>query len=472
MISYSPPQIKFSDVAHADAHIPVAIIGGGACGLSCALHLSDLGVACAVFERDTLAQGSTALSSGFIPAVNTRLQRSLGIADSVELFVKDIQKKSSNESDPALAAAYAQAVGKALDALESLHGFEWILLDQFLYSGHSTHRMHAVPEKTGQSLMARLMGALERREIPLINEALVKDLWVQDKRVKGFSLLRPNGSVETYSCDALILCCNGYGGNPELVKEYLPQVKDAVFAGHQGNDGSAVLWGRQLGAQLADLGGYQGHGSWASPHGILITWAVMLEGGVQLNSLGKRFHNETKGYSEAAVEVLGQPGGVAWCVFDELIKTFGDGFPDFVTAEKNGVIKKSNNLSELAKVLGCSEETLSAELSGLNTAKPDATGRQFKRKLEAPYYSIKVTGALFHTQGGLAIDTHARVRHSSGVPFDNLWAAGGAARGVSGNHVAGYLSGNGLLSAFAGGYIAANSAAAYLESALKVPQDH
>jgi fumarate reductase flavoprotein subunit len=45
----------------------------------------------------------------------------------------------------------------------------------------------------------------------------------------------------------------------------------------------------------------------------------------------------------------------------------------------------------------------------------------------------------------------------------NLWAAGGAARGVSGPHVSGYLSGNGLLSAVAGGAIAAKSVTTYLK---------
>jgi fumarate reductase flavoprotein subunit len=45
----------------------------------------------------------------------------------------------------------------------------------------------------------------------------------------------------------------------------------------------------------------------------------------------------------------------------------------------------------------------------------------------------------------------------NGHALENLFAAGGAARGVSGNAVWGYLSGNGLLSAFAGAYIAACS---------------
>jgi fumarate reductase flavoprotein subunit len=51
------------------------------------------------------------------------------------------------------------------------------------------------------------------------------------------------------------------------------------------------------------------------------------------------------------------------------------------------------------------------------------------------------------------------VLREDGAAFPNLLAAGGAARGVSGNAVWGYLSGNGLLSAVAGGAIAAATAA-------------
>ena len=82
--------------------------------------------------------------------------------------------------------------------------------------------------------------------------------------------------------------------------------------------------------------------------------------------------------------------------------------------------------------------------------------------MQAPFYAIKVTGALFHTQGGLAIDAQTHVLATDGRPFANLLAAGGAARGVSGNAVWGYLSGNGLLSAVAGGYLAAQRASEIL----------
>ncbi|MCL6499012.1 MAG: FAD-binding protein [Firmicutes bacterium] len=65
------------------------------------------------------------------------------------------------------------------------------------------------------------------------------------------------------------------------------------------------------GALTADLSGYQGHGSVATPHGVLITWALMMQGAIQVNARGERFANEHDGYSEAAVRVLRQPGKLA-----------------------------------------------------------------------------------------------------------------------------------------------------------------
>jgi len=125
--------------------------------------------------------------------------------------------------------------------------------------------------------------------------------------------------------------------------ELLPEMKTATYAGHVGNDGSAILWGRQLGADFADLAAYQGHGSWAIPQGALLTWGLMMEGGVQVNTLGRRFHDETLGYSEASVSVLAQPGAVAWCVFDDPILAFAQDFPDFRDARAAGSVKSASD---------------------------------------------------------------------------------------------------------------------------------
>jgi fumarate reductase flavoprotein subunit len=57
------------------------------------------------------------------------------------------------------------------------------------------------------------------------------------------------------------------------------------------------------------------------------------------------------------------------------------------------------------------------------------------------------------------VDCEARVRRKAGGVFPNLFAGGGAARGVSGPDPTGYIAGNGLLTATTLGKIAGQAAA-------------
>jgi len=437
------PRIVRAERMEAPLRVPVAIVGAGACGLTAAIALRETGIDCVLLERDATPSGSTALSSGFIPAAGTQAQARQGIADSPALFAQDIQAKAHGEAAPQLVDAYAQASGPALDAL-ARHGLDFGVLDNFLYPGHHLHRMHSLPQRTGAALVAALLQAATDCGADLLTSARVTQLWVDAQdRILGVGYERPDGALDHLACDALLLACNGFGGNPALVAELLPQMRAATYAGHAGNDGSAILWGRALGAGLADLGGYQGHGSWVVPQGALMTWAVMVEGGVQLNAQGRRFHDETQGYSEAAVEVLRQSGAVAWNVFGDPQLALAREFPDFREAEAAGALRSAPDRAALAAIIGCEEAALASEIA----------------RFGPPFHAVRVTGALFHTQGGLDIDGQCRVRRPDGTAFPNLLAAGGAARGVSGNAVWGYLSGNGLLSAVAGGWIAAHTAA-------------
>ena len=94
----------------------------------------------------------------------------------------------------------------------------------------------------------------------------------------------------------------------------------------------------------------------------------------------------------------------------------------------------------------------------------DRFGRDFtgNAPLSAPYRAAKVTGALFHTQGGLVVDGDGRVLDEAGKPLPNLFAGGGAARGISGPGADGYLAGNGLLAATTLGKLAGRAAARQL----------
>lgn len=462
--------VAFGSDTEFGIHVPLVIVGAGACGLVAALAAKRFGTEVVILERDALPRGSTAMSQGFIPAAGTRFQDEKGIEDSPERMAEDIQRKNGHQADPAIVRALTEASAGVVEWLADDHGVPFDLVEGFLYPGHSRMRMHATPRRTGEELMGSLLNAVEAAGVDLLTEARVVDLHVDDGgRVHGVTLERPDGSREAIGCDALILACNGYGGNPELVARHLPALKDALYFGHEGNQGDALLWGEAMGASLKDLGACQGHGSLAMPHQTLITWAVMMRGGVQLNREGRRFSNEHGGYSEQAAKVLAQSGGIAWNLFDHCIHQAALEFEDYRNAYAVGAVRTFDSLEEMANGLGLPLDALRetfAEMHSLaDSGEGDIFGRHFNKMhlLEAPYHAIRVTGALFHTQGGLEVTPQARVLRQGGSVFANLFAAGGAARGVSGSGDSGYLSGNGLLSAVVLGAIAGREAAQLLD---------
>ena len=321
------------------------------------------------------------------------------------------------------------------------------------------------PHRTGEELMAALNDACMAVGVDVLTEATACDLVVDTDNITAVVVERPDGSREAIGTGTLILACCGFGGSPEMIATYIPEIAGAVFHGHPGNKGDAVHWGAALGAQLADMGAYQGHGGLAAGHAIPILWPLIVEGGFQVNADGKRFSNEALGYSEQAAKVNAQPGGVAWSIFDARLDAMMRQFDDYQQALTAGAIVEGATIEELAAKIGRPPDALAATLAEVERLTrdggTDAFGRDFSGKppLAPQYKSAKVTGALFHTQGGLVVDRDARVLRGDGTPFPNLFAGGGAARGISGPDATGYIAGNGLLTATSFGKLAGRAAA-------------
>jgi len=458
--------VEFDYVGEWDAQVPLLIIGAGAAGFCAALTAKEAGVEAVVIERDAVPSGSTALSAGLIPAAGTRFQRAKGVADSPDRLAADIQRKAHGEAPAALVEAIARGSAPLIEWLAERHALPFELIENFNYPGHSALRMHGLPSRTGRELIDRLRNAAELSEIVVLTGCIAETLFAEkDGRVRGLEIVRGDASRERIGCDALILACNGYSGNPELIRRFIPEMVDALYFGHPGNRGDAVLWGERLDAELACLGAYQGHGSVATPNNILITWALIMEGGFQVNAQGRRFCDETCGYSEQAAEVLRQPSGIAWDIFDARIAVVARQFEDFQAAERAGAMLVADSVNGLAAGMRVPADSFAEEWRNVEALKTrgavDRYGRRFSAEqlLRPPFFAVKVTGALFHSQGGLMIDTTGRVKRKDGSLFPNLFAAGGAAVGISGTAATGYLSGNGLLAATVLGRLAGQAAA-------------
>jgi fumarate reductase flavoprotein subunit len=447
---------------------PVVVIGAGGTGLSAALAVRDAGVEVLVVERDPTPLGSTAMSTGLIPAAGTPEQAAAGIEDSPERFVEDVLAKTKGKTDLELVTRLALESGETITWLRDRHAVPLDLVRGFLYPGHSAERMYGTPHRTGGELIAALQAAAEKAGVTILTDAAVTALFATDDRVTGVQVQRPDGTTEEVGCDALILACSGFGGAPDMVRRFIPEMAEAVFHGHPGNKGDAVIWGEALGAATADMSAYQGHGGLAAGHGIPILWPLIMEGGFQVNRDAERFSNESAGYSEQAAKVNAQPGHVAWSIFDERLHQLMLAFEDYRDAIGAGAVVIGDNVEMLAASTGLPADALAATLEDVERmvtgAAVDPFGRDFTGKppLRPPYRAAKVTGALFHTQGGLVVNPDAHVLRVDGTPFSNLFAGGGAARSISGPGADGYMAGNGLLTATTLGKIAGRNAAALI----------
>ena len=238
------------------------------------------------------------------------------------------------------------------------------------------------------------------------------DVAVDDGAVTGAVVVVDGEASETVTAGSVILATNGFGANADLVRELIPEIADGLYFGGERSVGDALRIGEGLGADVGWLDAYQGHGSVAVPHGVLVTWAVVMHGGVVVDVAGRRFDDETCGYSVYAARVLAQPQSSAWMIFDQRIAALCEPFADYQDSVVARVIRWAETAEELAELTGCRPalvETISttqACAAGL----PDSFGRtDWEAPLAPPFAAVSITGALFHTQGGgcSSTGTHA-----------------------------------------------------------------
>jgi fumarate reductase flavoprotein subunit len=449
-----------------DVDLLVAGAGGGLAG---ALRAAQLGLTVAVAEANEhyLRSSNTAMSTAMIPGAGSRYQRAAGIEDSPQRFLADIERKTGGTAEPAVAHALAQVSAELVEWLADHAGLPVELPTDFTYPGHSAQRVHTIPGRHGSRLLRHLSGAaLRHPRIDLLLPCRLSGLRPGPENNGLTAVLEyPDGTQEDVAARAVLLATSGYGADPALVREHMPEIAAAAYHGSEYATGDALRIGTRLGARTACLDAYQGHAGLSAAARTLVTWTTIMHGGILVNDRGHRFGDETSGYSEYAAVLATQPGEAGWIVFDERIHQLSLAFTDYGDVAGNGAVHTGDTVPGLAAAISVPAGALRASLEeaaavarGAQAA--DRFGRTvFEAPLSAPFKAVRVVPALFHTQGGLLVDGHARVLTSTGTPVPGLYAAGGAAVGISGHGAHGYLGGNGLLPALGLSYLAATHTA-------------
>ncbi|KIQ18996.1 FAD-dependent oxidoreductase [Rhodococcus sp. MEB064] len=446
---------------------PDLVVAGAGGGLVAALRAAELGLDVLVVEAsEHFKRGNnTAMSTAMIPGAGSRWQRDAGIEDSPATFVDDVMRKTKGSADRDLAQALADVSAPLVEWMADHLSIPLTLVTDFAYPGHSALRCHTVEGRHGSILLDHLVRAVtENPRIDVLSPARLTDVVVEDGRVRGAVVTLPDGTTEAIPTGAVLLATNGYGGDHDRVAEHVPEIADARYHGSEYSRGDALAIGDRLGAASAYLDSYQGHAALSKKASTLVGWATIMHGGVVLDVTGRRFGDETTGYSEYAAHLAARPDSEGWIVIDKDIHDKCLSFTDFRQTVESGAVVWADDLSALAAATGLPVEAVVEEMAAVQRyargEAPDPFGRSsFEHQLTAPYAAVRIVPALFHTQGGLVVDGTARVLRPDGTAIDGLFASGGAAMGISGHGAAGYLAGNGLLPALGLAYLAAGVAA-------------
>jgi len=442
----------------------IMVIGAGGCGLMAALVAAKRHARVLLLEKTDQPGGGTAFSSKGIRAAGSRRQRELKIDDGPALYAQDILRRNSNESDAVLTQRLAETSGRVADFLTDEVGIEF-QIGEFAF-GHSAQRAHSW--KADKTITDFLFDAVEREKSIQVRLSTPALSLKQDESGAVTGVVTKGGML---SAQKIILASGGFGASAELLSKYIPKAVGIPFPGHPGSTGDGIKMGLEIGAATENMGAFQPYPAYIGPGKRAVAPEVALSGGIMVDAGGRRFVDETKYPGGLGIKMLDLPGKQACEIFDERIYQLHRKAPgprNLSSLFDAGLLLKAETPEELATKLGIGAEGLKQTIRDYSDSAAsggkDAFGRALPQPFEGPYYGVKVTVALYHTQGGLKVNPDGQVLRADGSIIPNLYAGGGAAVGVSGKGLEGYLPGNGLLASLGLGMRAAEHAVASLDA--------
>ncbi|MDA0180172.1 FAD-dependent tricarballylate dehydrogenase TcuA [Solirubrobacter phytolaccae] len=448
----------------------VIVVGAGNAGMSAALAARERGASVLVLEKAARewSGGNSAFTAGATRLAHGGLEDVLDLVEQDERhavtdlppytdFAADLERVTLGRGDPDMARVL---VGDSGDALRWLAGRGVRFRLMYERQAHETDGrwtfwggLAVGVVDGGRGLVDQQAAAAARFGIEVRHEAAVESL-AEDKAPGPLSLVirRPDGSRATLSARSVVLAAGGFESNPRLRAGYLgPNWDVAKVRGTPHNTGEVL--------EAALAAGAAPYGHWSGCHAIQWDAGAPPTGdleltnrfsrqsypvGIVVNRDGERFIDEGADfrnytYAKYGAEVLRQPDGVAFQVFDARSAKLLRGI-DYDAPGNTRVVAET--LGELAAALRIDGERFERTVRDFNAA---ITGGPFDPAIkdglrtdglavpksnwalpvaEPPFVAFPVTCGITFTFGGLRVDEQARVLDLSGKPMPGLHACG------------------------------------------------
>ena len=413
-------------------------------------------------------------------------------AYSESAYHADMRRVTGGRCDPDLTAVLVREARDAARWMRT-HGIRWRLM-----TDRQAHRSAGKVRfwgglavgvlGGGEALIDAYLAAASRTGVELLVDSPVVGLIMDASRVTGVRVATAGGTRDILA-RAVVLASGGFEANPDLRASHLgPQWRLALVRGTPYNTGETLMSAINIGAQPS--------GDWSGCHAIAWDASAPLLGdrtvsnrfsrqgypwGLVVNQHGERFIDEGADfrnytYARYGAEILRQPGGLAFQIFDRRTVPFISKIDYDTAVQSRFEADTIRELAERAHIDRQLEATIAAYNASIRTAKFDptvldgkgTTGIQPPKSNWAlpldtpPYVAYAVSCGITFTFGGIRIDTDGSVVDRSAAPIPGLYAAGEI---VGGLFYGNYPGGSGLASGTVFGRRAGRSAAAHAAAA-------
>jgi flavocytochrome c len=437
-----------------DEEYDVIVIGSGFAGLSAAVEALDNGAKVAVIEKMPMFGGNSTINGGGFAAVNSSLQKKLGITDSPDLLYADMFKAGLGLNYPKQARMIAEKSGETFEWLQSYIGVKFKdTIAQF--GGHSVPRTHTTLTQSGSAIVRPLYETAKAKGAELKKKTkFVKYFLDSNGGVAGISVQTGyNFKDDSYKSvlnirakKGVVMASGGFGADVNFRLTQDPRLTVEVDTTNQPGATSECLVEMlsMVEATPVQLSWIQ-LGPWASPDEkgfgltpIFSAYASFPNGVMIDPSTGKRFVNELADRKVRADAIL-KTGHICLTFCDsEGVKPAAHVLDTLI---KNKVVYKFDTLAELALHYDVPLKELEAQIKRYNSYVKSKNDQEFQKPFElhnatvekAPYYCARLWPKVHHCMGGVRITTEAEVINiRTEKPIPGLYAAGESAGGTHG----------------------------------------
>jgi len=506
LVSKNTSTTKAKDIEET---VDVVVVGAGGAGMTAAITATDAGKKVIVVESQPIAGGNSVRSTGGMNAAKTPYQdknefkeaagvektlataaekfadnatitalaatvkeqwdayqaNPQGYFDSVELMELDTLIGGKGKNNPELVKALAENSAAAIEWLASI-GAE--VKNVGAFGGASVKRIHRPVNADGKvtAVGAYIVPILEKnlqdRNVQFLFDTTANEIIMKDGKAVGIKATGKDGNKVTINAKSVVIATGGFGANSEMVEKYKPELKGFATTNAEGAQGQGIDMATAVGAATVDMDQIQIHPTVhieEDGNAHLITEGLRGDGAILVNAEGKRFYDEVSTRDKVSAAIIAQPEKSAWLVVDQSMVDKSAVIAGYI---KSGYTVTGATYEELAKAMGVDEATFVSTMNTWNQAVEAKSDAEFNRTsfanplTTAPYYAIKITPAVHHTMGGIAINPKAEVLNEKGEVISGLFAAGEVTGGV---HGANRLGGNAVADFTVFGRIAGQSAA-------------